>query len=892
MRFVKKTLVPYFPAIFLPVVFLFGGHADVAAQEKIEVGIVTRQTFRYVPNVRVEIGVDSTTTDANGRGVIRILPGEMYRVRAVNAPCPVARVSPNGGAIRSGGTDREPLFSFPAKSSEKPHLTLILRCPTDAVPGMVRVLISTRASCNDDPKSEVRSQSGIAVRLGDKTYISDADGLIDVDLPPGTYPIYGAWQDHTLGFATQDGLKIRPNESGAMSVTLRDGVATVEVRMFTCDETGQEKARAEITEIGVTKDGTASIQVERSRASGNGFVGMKLRDGDKVTITGTAKIKWLGRDGVISFDEPTARTVIRIRPEDVPAGRRSINPSTLEVIQGMGRFLFPTDHEAVYDENGNRIKFRITAPNAKIFIKGTTFTFGHDENKNTTIVAVEEGVVEVEPLVAGKAPFDLTAGQRAEISPSGVNGPTATATQEAPFVRPKKSTFAVGERIVVDYGNSRAFGWDWVILTQPSRSVFATGPHGSVNPAYALQFDANNNSQRQIQNTNSFPPLPEGDYVAQYISWDSGNNRPVASAPFVVSKATPPAPPPPVGTNPPTSAVGDLSGLWRNPGGNAVYRFRQLGAKLHWGVDAVPIKSFANVFQGDITGNTIEGSWVDLPGSPYVGGGKLFLKVESDCRIVKTSEVNHYGAEVWVRKDSRCDVVGLPQRINSGSDNNRTPSSADRVVATDPLGQAINQRPEPAANKSQPKDEITVTKDNDGVFTDGKSSNANAVPSAKTQPQAKPIATPKPGGSTGTAVKPAAPNNTTARSTPQPQPQQPAPSKPPQQAPGCQTGANYSLFSLNWPKPNQQVMMKFIAPAGKGTGSGDWVAIFRAGETQARYDRLVTWIYLTSPDCVERFYLPAGQFDAYVFGASTAPGKGASSPGNPISGGVRLTVTQ
>ena len=109
------------------------------------------------------------------------------------------------------------------------------------------------------------------------------------------------------------------------------------------------------------------------------------------------------------------------------------------------------------------------------------------------------------------------------------------------------------------------------------------------------------------------------------------------------------------GKPPAGSTVTDLSGLWRNPGGSATYRVRQIGNKLHWIVDAVSAGSFANIFEGDISGASIEGSWIDLPGSPFLGGGKLSLKIESDCKIVKTGESNRYGAEVWVRKDSRCD---------------------------------------------------------------------------------------------------------------------------------------------------------------------------------------------------------------------------------------------
>jgi hypothetical protein len=49
------------------------------------------------------------------------------------------------------------------------------------------------------------------------------------------------------------------------------------------------------------------------------------------------------------------------------------------------------------------------------------------------------------------------------------DGPANPAAQDGPFVRPSKSVFAPGERIAVDYGNSKSSGWDWVVIAQPGR---------------------------------------------------------------------------------------------------------------------------------------------------------------------------------------------------------------------------------------------------------------------------------------------------------------------------------------------------------------------------------------------------------------------------------------
>ena len=248
----------------------------------------------------------------------------------------------------------------------------------------------------------------------------------------------------------------------------------------------------------------------------------------------------------------------------------------------------------------------------------------------------------------------------------------AAAAQDGPFVKPQKDVFAVGETITIDYSDDKGTGWDWVVIVQPGKEKVATGNFSAINPSYGLNLDPATNEMKEQRGRASFPDLPEGDYEAHYISWAgarnhraAGNNDLTAVASFKVRNAPPPAANPGLTTNPPTAnPAKDLTGLWRNPGGSAVYRFRQIGNKLHWGIDAVPVGSFANVFEGDISSAKIEGSWIDLPGSPFIGGGKLSLKIESECKIVKTGEVNHYGAEIWVKQNSQCDVAAQAQRTS------------------------------------------------------------------------------------------------------------------------------------------------------------------------------------------------------------------------------------
>jgi hypothetical protein len=101
----------------------------------------------------------------------------------------------------------------------------------------------------------------------------------------------------------------------------------------------------------------------------------------------------------------------------------------------------------------------------------------------------------------------------------------------------------------------------------------------------------------------------------------------------------------------------DLTGLWQNPGGSATYRVRQIGNTLYWSVDGTAVGSYANVFFGEISGNTLSGTWVDLPGSPSLGGGSLTLQIQSNDYFIKIGESNLYAAQEWIRQGT---TGGLP----------------------------------------------------------------------------------------------------------------------------------------------------------------------------------------------------------------------------------------
>ncbi|MBK9155168.1 MAG: hypothetical protein IPM25_13280 [Chloracidobacterium sp.] len=1021
--------------------------------QEIEVDIETwKGVGNYMPGVKVEIGSYSTTTDHRGKGKVRLPPGNFYFVRAT-APCQLMNVAPQGNIVRAGGTDREPIVNLPAGNTGTRRLSFLFRCETDTVPGMVRVKIATRSSCTDAPNVDVKMQSGVSVRLGDKTYVSDENGVIDIDVPPGEYPIIASWQDSVFGYVAQNGLRQKADESGRFVVRLSGTVETLEARLLTCGPDGREKVRAEIAEI----SSSGRIDVVRSNASGKGFIGMQLRDGDTVTIRGVAKLKWLGR-GTISFDAPTGVTVIRVGPDVAPPkGNKAIyRPGFIDFIKGAATFFLPPgpDPDAPLDENGNIIPHRIWGKNAKIFIKGTTFKLSHDDPTQKMTVSVIEGVVEVEPNFEGQHPFELTTGQRAEIGPNGVVGapaspPGTTPASASPnrsLVRPTKTLFAPGEEISVEYFNANGSGWDWVVIVDPAKPQLAMGPNGSINNQWAFRFDINDNSAKERSGMARFPALPEGSYEARYISWAGGNNTPIASEPFKVGNA--PAAPPtgPGGAAPPTTggnspgtpatpppaaprwnltglwrnpggegvyrvrqidakvvwgldatsfgsvanmfqgqmfgdnidgvwedlpgsptigggrmllkvesecrfvrvssvnqygadvwvkkdspcdrqgggaagspvtALGPLSGLWRNPGGDAIYRFRHVGSKLHWGVDAVPIRSFANTFQGEVSGTTIEGSWVDLPGSPAISGGKLTLKIESECRIVKTGEAGHYAAHVWVRKDSLCDVTGMQQKTAQPPATSAAPPKVAQIP--DDAGST-----QPAQN-SPP---VVVISDPAGVFAD-KPTTAKTpppkvaqIPDNRTAASKPPAIAQIPDDRVITSPPPVRTTPPPARTTPartQPAPKPASTPAPKKEGPGFLeklAGAiNQAVTQQQQqqPPPGGTTQQPQRQPAGTCRGGAYWIGAptppnvrtfqipwsspFGTDRHHFRVYRAGTGQIVTDNDQPQNanacgmswhFSLPPGQYDIYLFPGTFANTRSTST--RPVAGPIRVIV--
>ena len=66
---------------------------------------------------------------------------------------------------------------------------------------VVHVKIATTASCTGTGGEDVKVQGGVAVLIGDKSYTSNENGVIETDLPTGTYDVTASWFDAPMSYA-------------------------------------------------------------------------------------------------------------------------------------------------------------------------------------------------------------------------------------------------------------------------------------------------------------------------------------------------------------------------------------------------------------------------------------------------------------------------------------------------------------------------------------------------------------------------------------------------------------------------------------------------------------------------------------------------------------------
>ena len=150
-----------------------------------------------------------------------------------------------------------------------------------------------------------------------------------------------------------------------------------------------------------------------------------------------------------------------------------------------------------------------------------------------------------------------------------------------------------------------------------------------------------------------------------------------------------------------SEAQADLTDIWYDNGGSK-YLIRQAGNDVFWMVDARP--RVINAFHGTLSGNTITGSWADLPEGRVQGNGRLILRVEDSNTMVKVS--GSYGATTWTRRCSvawRMELVPCTPEICGGYAQNRgiyAPEAGKAFVEVCQTGEVMFSMPALVSRKT------------------------------------------------------------------------------------------------------------------------------------------------------------------------------------------------
>lgn len=97
-----------------------------------------------------------------------------------------------------------------------------------------------------------------------------------------------------------------------------------------------------------------------------------------------------------------------------------------------------------------------------------------------------------------------------------------------------------------------------------------------------------------------------------------------------------------------TISAGFSTGVW-NANDRGKYYVRLDGNKLWWFGEG---SSFANVFQGEITGDIITGEWVDVPKNRTQNKGVLVLQKVNSNSFKKIFQTGGFFASTWTLASS------------------------------------------------------------------------------------------------------------------------------------------------------------------------------------------------------------------------------------------------
>ncbi len=164
-------------------------------------------------------------------------------------------------------------------------------------------------------------------------------------------------------------------------------------------------ARARIEE----KGNAISVWRESKHSGGPVDAGALLRDGDQVTVTGTAKFTWL-KGGTISFRNVHGGALLDI---GLPAGRetslRKFAPLFLRRLDGVMDLSIPPTGSI-------KRRFEFAGYNFMLSTGGATFSVALNDRASAAIVRVTTGEVELEPSNMRLRHITLHSGEEVEVN--------------------------------------------------------------------------------------------------------------------------------------------------------------------------------------------------------------------------------------------------------------------------------------------------------------------------------------------------------------------------------------------------------------------------------------------------------------------------------------------
>lgn len=397
--------------------------------------ITSTGTMRYKdpPNISFQAG-----GDAYGVWSVKAKVGETQIVDVGGAGEIIAA---QDGTLELGVPARA---NTPVADSAKyldPNMSFCATVKVVAKVVISNIRIQTTRSCVPEDNENVKSLGQVKVTIGGKTVTTDANGTAVVQLPAGEYTVSAQWSDAVVGYVYQAGTIFRPFDMGP-KINPRNQNETIEVRMMTCDKTGQPKARARIAGIG--RGSSMRVRIAKldtgQKIEQDATVGLVLRDGDILDVRGSGKLDWL-EGGTIAIERDTTLVIGATRPGNVEG---------VSIRRGLLNFWFnpATDNKTH--------KFEAGTNTVCLSPQGTKFSVGYDENKAITSLKVDEGEVEIIPRDPAVKGLTLRAGQQVDVTMAKIGQVSSTSGKNIATANQNFGPLHEGEDIF-DAGDYRSF---------------------------------------------------------------------------------------------------------------------------------------------------------------------------------------------------------------------------------------------------------------------------------------------------------------------------------------------------------------------------------------------------------------------------------------------------